>query len=44
MVRLVPLLEGKASKEGRATAYVCQDATCSAPVTEVRDLEALLER
>ncbi|MBI2951168.1 thioredoxin domain-containing protein, partial [bacterium] len=40
---LTPLLKGKAQKGGRATAYVCQNFTCSAPVTEAGELEALLE-
>jgi uncharacterized protein YyaL (SSP411 family) len=39
---VVPLLGGKVQKDGRATAYVCQSFVCSAPVTGVRDLEALL--
>ena len=39
---LASLLKGKTQKEGRATAYVCQNFTCSAPVTEAGELGALL--
>ena len=28
------LLEGQRMKDGRATAYVCRDRTCSAPITD----------
>ena len=38
----VPLLKGKRQVDGRATAYVCRDATCSAPVTDPAALQALL--
>jgi uncharacterized protein YyaL (SSP411 family) len=31
---LVPLLEGKIAKDGRATAYVCQAGACKLPTTE----------
>ncbi|MCC7542639.1 MAG: thioredoxin domain-containing protein [Deltaproteobacteria bacterium] len=38
----VELLRGKTAKDGAATAYVCRDATCSAPVTDVEALRTLL--
>ena len=38
----VPLAKGKASLDGRPTAYVCHRHTCSQPVTEPRLLEAML--
>ena len=38
----VPLLEGRDPVDGRATAYVCEQFTCKAPVTEPDQLEALL--
>src|SRR5690242_72474 len=36
----LPLAKGKASLNGRPTAYVCQHQTCSQPVTEPRVVEA----
>ncbi len=38
-----PLLAGKTQRDGRPTAYVCQNYTCSDPVTSWEDLKALLE-
>lgn len=38
-----PLLQGKTPVGGRATAYVCQNFTCSAPATSARELRDLLE-
>jgi len=38
----LPLANGKSSLNGRPTAYICQHQTCSHPVTEPRQLEALL--
>ena len=38
-----PLLEGKTQVDGRPTAYVCQNFTCSAPVTSASSLRSLLE-
>ena len=43
VTKVIPLLEGKTQKDGRATAYVCKNFTCSAPVTEAGELETLLE-
>jgi uncharacterized protein YyaL (SSP411 family) len=40
---LSPLLKGKTQIDGRATAYVCQNFTCSAPVTSAAELRDLLE-
>jgi hypothetical protein len=36
------LLEGQRQQDGRATVYVCRERTCSRPVTEPDELEALL--
>ena len=38
-----PLLQGKTQIDGEATVYVCQNFTCSAPVTSASELRALLE-
>ena len=38
------LLEGKTALDGKPTAYVCEDFTCSAPVTSASELRALLEK
>ena len=38
----LPLAFGKASVNGKPTAYVCHHQSCSQPVTEPRQLEALL--
>jgi len=38
----LPLAKGKMSLNGRPTVYVCQHQTCSQPVTEPRQLEAML--
>jgi uncharacterized protein YyaL (SSP411 family) len=38
----VPLLQDRRQIEGRATAYVCIDFTCRAPVTEPEALQTLL--
>jgi uncharacterized protein YyaL (SSP411 family) len=40
--KVIPLLEGKTALEGRATAYVCRNHACRAPVTDVAALEAEL--
>jgi uncharacterized protein YyaL (SSP411 family) len=37
-----PLLQGKTQLDGKPTAYVCQNFTCSAPVTTWDDLKTLL--
>ena len=37
-----PLLAGKTQIHGSATAYVCQNYTCSAPVTQPEELRLLL--
>jgi hypothetical protein len=39
----VPLLQDRNQIEGRATAYVCIDFTCRAPVTDPVALQALLK-
>jgi uncharacterized protein YyaL (SSP411 family) len=39
----VPLLQDRSQIEGRATAYVCVDFACRAPVTDPTALRALLK-
>ncbi len=39
----VPLLEGKPQIDGLPTAYVCENFTCTNPVTEPIDLSRILE-
>ena len=41
--KISPLLSGKTQLDGKATAYVCQNYTCSAPVTSWSELKRLLE-
>jgi uncharacterized protein YyaL (SSP411 family) len=40
--KIAPLLQGKNPIGGEATAYVCHNFTCAAPVTTWDDLETLL--
>jgi uncharacterized protein YyaL (SSP411 family) len=39
----LPIAEGKTQVDGRVTAYVCHDYTCSPPVTSWSALEPLLD-
>jgi uncharacterized protein YyaL (SSP411 family) len=41
--KISPLLQGKSQIDGKTTAYVCYDFTCSAPVTSWSELKPLLE-
>jgi uncharacterized protein YyaL (SSP411 family) len=38
----IPLLADRPLKDGKATAYVCQNFACQAPVNTPEDLEQLL--
>jgi uncharacterized protein len=40
---LSPLLEGKTPIDGKPTAYVCHNFTCSAPVMDPSELKSLLQ-
>ena len=37
------LFEGRSHKDGRETAYLCEDFVCQLPVTDVTQLEVLLD-
>lgn len=43
LAEISPLLQGKTQVDGKPTAYVCHNFTCSAPVTSATELRALLE-
>jgi len=40
---LIPLLSGRSSQDGKATAYVCRDFKCHLPVTEAAALRRQLD-
>jgi uncharacterized protein YyaL (SSP411 family) len=42
LATISPLLQDKGQIDGKATAYVCHNFTCSRPVTAWEDLQALL--
>ncbi|GAC1381375.1 MAG: thioredoxin domain-containing protein [Ktedonobacteraceae bacterium] len=42
VAQVVPLLADRPLKDGKATAYVCQNFACLAPVNTVEELEQLL--
>ena len=42
--RLVPLLEGKRARGGKATAYVCRGKTCDLPTSDPKVFAAQLDR
>ena len=42
LIDLAPFLENYDTVDGRASAYVCKNHTCSQPVTEAADLSELL--
>jgi uncharacterized protein YyaL (SSP411 family) len=44
LTEISPLLEGKTALDGKPTAYVCENFTCSTPVTIASELRALLEK
>ena len=39
----LPALAGMTTQEGQATAYVCENFTCSAPVSDAEKLRKLLD-
>ena len=45
LTRLLPFMSGMMTRDGNATAYVCRNFTCQAPVTDATALrDALLGR
>jgi uncharacterized protein YyaL (SSP411 family) len=38
----IPFIEAMATRDGKATAYVCQDFVCREPTTDAADLQAAL--
>jgi hypothetical protein len=40
----LPVLEGREPRDGKPTAYVCRDFTCSAPIHDVETLARELEK
>jgi uncharacterized protein YyaL (SSP411 family) len=42
-IATVPLLQGRVLVDGQATAYICRDFACRAPVTDSGVLQSLLE-
>ena len=43
LAQISPLLQGKMQLDGKPTAYVCANFTCSAPVTDPSELQPLLQ-
>lgn len=43
LAAISPLLQGKTQVDGKPTVYVCQNFTCSSPVTSANELQVLLE-
>jgi uncharacterized protein YyaL (SSP411 family) len=43
LAEVSPLLQGKTQVNGKPTVYVCENFTCSAPVTSRSELRDLLE-
>jgi uncharacterized protein YyaL (SSP411 family) len=35
---VIPLLEGRDTRDGKATAYVCENFACQMPVTEAEEI------
>ena len=43
LARVLPFIRGMAMRKGRATAYVCADFSCQAPVSDPDELDAQLD-
>ena len=41
--RIIPLLQGRSTVDGKTTAYVCRQNTCSRPATDPNDFERQLK-
>jgi uncharacterized protein len=44
LARMLPFISAMTARDGRATAYVCHDFTCSAPATDAAGLAERLSR
>ena len=44
LAQLVPIIKDRNAVDGKATAYVCQNYACKPPVTDPKELEALLKQ
>ena len=42
LIEMAPYTEGQKPIEGKATAYICENYSCQAPVTNVDDLASRL--
>jgi uncharacterized protein YyaL (SSP411 family) len=43
LAAFLPFIEGMVPRDGKATAYVCQDFTCQLPVQDAATLRRLLQ-
>lgn len=42
--KLLPLVKGKVPVEGKAAAYICKDFSCREPITDLKQLQAVLAK
>ncbi|GAX88922.1 thioredoxin domain-containing protein [Effusibacillus lacus] len=44
VVNQFPFVEGKTAKDGKATAYVCENYSCLSPIQDLTELERILRK